>query len=361
MTKPIKRGASSTARTLGRGPKNGGSTPPPPTKGYFILTGKHLVSEIKPVSIAKIYPKLFWPRDIRPLKMKKVKPPMIEKWWTTIYYGARGSGKSLHQASMCYRTLRYLEYLYWKNPNLKPAIVYSVQRFSPEIERQYLGKYLYYWREGKELQYCPRKVCWKGKQKHRLHGCYLIVDDMGTILPADNWTLTPIWMRKMFAQARHFGIRILANMQDPESVDINFRRYVDMAFKFRKIMGSPDPDETKHPIKRVWGLYASREIKAELLWRFGDMGEADILTFKAKQKEKEAMTGTMFYANMFKARMHVITKFKCSIYDTTQDVPEYKPTGYSHSELGCVDPKHDHINKKAPNYCGFKKTTHEII
>lgn len=295
-------------------------------------------------------------------KIKKYKKPETERWWTIIYYGARGSGKSLHQAKLADSVLKYLDWLYLNKPKLKQAIVFSVQKFNQEIEDKYLGHRLFYWKDAGDLRYCPRINCWKGENKHRLHGAYIFFDDMATILPADNWAQTPIWFRKTFAQARHFGIRIVANMQDPFSVDVNFRRYTDMAFRFRKIIGSKDPDETKPPVKFIWGIYHRRKIKASLLWAMGDMNDDEIIAFRQKQKQMSKISGNIsLYKDIWKGSTHLITRKACELYDTTQDVPEYKPKGYSHSELGCIDPKHNHEDKKADNYCGFKKVSHEII
>lgn len=323
---------------------------------------------------------------------KKIKKPETEKWWTILYYGPRGSGKTLHQAKVCLNILEYLTALYKKHTRLKRAIVYSIQLFSEDINKKYAAYsyphtkqeqhpdggtisvtdwdrpeirnpdgILYYWDDAKKLRYCPRLKCWKGKKKHRLHGAYVIFDDIATILPADNWNKTPIWMRKMFAQARHFGIRILANLQDPESVDINFRRYTDMAFRFRKIIGTRDPDETKPEVKHIWGVYHRRKIKAEWLWKFGDLPDDEIKAFKEKIHRQNKMNGTALYKDIWRGSLHWISRRVCSIYDTTQDVPEYSPSGYTHTELGCIDPRHNHDDKKAENYCGFKKVSHEIV
>jgi hypothetical protein len=254
-----------------------------------------------------------------------------------------------------------LDNLYERRPQLKPAIVFSVQKFSEQIEKKYLGRLLYYWTDAKDLRYCPRKNCWRGKQKHRLHGCYLIFDDVATILPADNWNRTPIWLRKTFAQARHFGVRILANLQDPFSVDINFRRYTDMAFRFQKLFGTKDPDETKAPIKHIFGIFIRRKIKAEWLWKFGDMSNEEISVMRARQEQEKKITGTNIFRYIWKSSFHWFFRKDCEIYDTTQDVPEYNPTGYEHHELRCIDPEHNHDDPNAPNYCGFKKITHEIV
>lgn len=301
--------------------------------------------------------KIFKKKD-RP---RKIKVPETEKWWTTLYYGPRGSGKSYHQAKVAQQILKYWDWLYWKFPDLKPAIMMSVQKFSPDLEKEYLRKRLFYWTDARDLRYCPRPDCWRGKTRHRLHGAYILFDDMATILPADHWQNTPVWFRKMFSQARHFGIRILANCQDPFSVDINFRRYVDMAFKFRKGMATRDPDETRPKLKFVFGIYHRRKIRAEWLWKLGDMSEDEIEMFKLKQKQMSEITGSHFFKDVWRASVHFITRRGTEIYDTTQDVPEYRPKGYAHHELRCIDPTHNHNDPKAPNYCGYKKVFHEVV
>lgn len=285
-----------------------------------------------------------------------MKKPEIEKWWTTIYYGHRGSGKTLHQAKEVLKTLEYMDELYKKHPKLNQSIVYSIQTFNKAIETKYLGTRLFYWEDVDDLRYCPRPKCWKGKVKHRLHGCYLIFDDIATIIPADNWNMTPMWLRKTFSQGRHFGVRILANLQDPFSCDVNFRRYVDTAFRFRKVFGSPDPDETKPPIKRIWGVYIRRRVPAELLWKQGDLTDQEAQEWREKQ-----IAGGSLIGDIWRAKPHWIGKKICSIYDTTQDVKEYTPRGFKHTELHCIDPKHNHKDKKADNFCGYKKVYHELV
>lgn len=279
--------------------------------------------------------------------------PETEKYWTILYYGVRGSGKTLHQARTVLKVFRYLDVLYARRPLLHSAIVYSVQKFSPAVERRYLGSRLFYWSDASDLQFCPRSVCWRGEGKHRLHGAYLIFDDMATILPADSWQSHPIWMRKMFAQARHFGIRVLANCQDPFSVDINFRRYVDVAFRFRKLFGSKDPDETKPGVRWIYGMYQRRRISADLLWNQGDKSEDEIQLQKLMHDRINEVNETNLFYDTWRASLHFITRSVCGAYDTTQDVPEYKPKGFKHEEYRCIDPAH-------PD-CGYHKALHELI
>lgn len=134
-----------------------------------------------------------------------------------------------------------------------------------------------------------------------------------------------------------------------------------MAFRFRKLLGTKDPDETKKEIKFVGGIYLRRKIRAEWLWKFGDMTDEEISVMRARQEQEQRISGTSAFKDIWKGSFHYFLKKHTNIYDTTQDVPEYNPTGYEHSELRCIDPKHNHDDPKAPNYCGFKKVTHELV
>lgn len=287
-----------------------------------------------------------------------------EKWWTTLYFGSRGSGKSQHQAKEVIKIFNWLEYIYKKYPSISPkhAIVYSIQRFSLEIEKKYLGKLLYYWNDAKDIQYCPRINCWKGIHQHRLHGCYLIFDDIAAMFPCKPKFNMPTWLIKTFSQVRKFGVRILANAQDPFSIDIDFRRYVDMAFKFRKIISTRDPDETKPPLTLIFGIYQRRRIKAELLWEYGDMSEVEIKLLHQKEEAK-AKTAKLpnLYSGMWRGSLHLITRKNTNIYDTQQEIPEYVPKGYLHIVRKCIDPNHNHTNPDAENFCDFEKVIHELV
>jgi len=278
--------------------------------------------------------------------------PEIERRWTTLYYGHRGSGKTQHQAAVLKRELRYLRWLHKTYPYIKQPIVYSIQRFNEKITKEFKD-FLYYWDDATELRYCPRKKCWRGKQRHPLHGAVIVFDDIGTILPPDEWRTTPMWLRKIFKQGRHFGIRVLANVQDPFDCDINFRRTCDIAYRFRKILSNRDPDETRPKIKRIFGLYLRRRVKAETLWKLGDKTDEEIQIMRLKDKENEKIYGVSIFRDAFAASYHLITKNKCELYDTLQNVQEYKPRGFQHTETKCNDPTHPH--------CKFKKTTHSYI
>ena len=306
-----------------------------------------------------------------------IKKPETDRKWTTIYYGARGSGKTLHQSKETYTILKYLVKLYSARPELNKAIIFTNSKLCERLEKEY-ESYIYYWDTPDDFRYCPRKECWKGKKKHRLHGAYLIFDDLANILPAGNWAHTPMWLKKVFLQGRHFGIRCLANVQDPFAVDINFRRCVDVAYKFTKLFGNPDPDETKPKVKWIFGIYRRRRIDAETLYRYGDLPEATIrMMINAREEQNEQLKEmgkemSIVYDDSWRGSYHLFNKtgkfffglFNISstdIYDTLQDIQEYEPQGFIHKEFKCIDPKCNHTDPKAINYCNHKKVIHELI
>lgn len=338
----------------------------------ILAAGKKKKVKLDPVKDKRFL--LFWKRkDKLPVKIiPKVKKPNIikriwrniviwwyrpeaENWWTIGYYGERGSGKTLEQGRQVLKILRWLKYLYWARPDLKRAIIWSNQLFSKEMYEKNKG-FLYRWEFADELQWCPRENCWRGKKQHPLHGAYLMFDDISKIFPPDNWRLTPMWLRDYFIQGRKYEVHTLFNLQDPQNVDLNVRRYLSMAKKFHLIFGNRSPDETKPEIKRIFGMYRMRRIRAEDLWTYGDMSEQQIRIMLLEQKEnEEAMKAAGKRLAIVKSDSWIATyrfygRHLTSIYDTKYIVNEYKPKGFSHSELHCLDPNCDH-----------KKVIHEIV
>ena len=289
--------------------------------------------------------------------------PFYEKHLTTLFYGPRSQGKSLHQAKTVLEILKRLDALYRFYPNLPQAIVVSNQKFNKQIEAQYEGKRLFYWESIQQLKFCPRPDCWKTEYEppkkkggapkaigHRLHDGYVIIDDAATIIPADGWQDLPRWFRKLWAQAGHNGIHCIANIQDPVGCDIYFRRYVDLCFKFQKVMGNRRPEAAKPPVNTIWGIYTSREIPAEELWIHGDKSEQEIQQERFEREEYESAAreaGKKVFrsaVNTWKRRFHLIRRKDTEIYDTLQNVPEYMPNSLEHIELKCVDPNCQHVN-----------------
>lgn len=350
--------------------------------------------------IKKIWDTLKKPPRKEPLYSLFIRKPESAKTWTTLYYGERGSGKTLHQSKEMMNILRYLRKLYTKRPDLHRAIVFTNQKVSKEVQEEFKD-YLYFWNDVDDFRYCPRKNCWRGKKKHPLHGCYLIFDDVSIILDPRNWMLVPDWLKKYFFLGRHFGIHMLASLVNPNAVDVSFRRCVDTAFQFTKILGTPDPDETQPAIKRIWGMYRRRKVDAKTLWRQGDLPEQTIrlmllqreqMNQELKEQGKEL---DIVEDESWRGSYHLFNKTgklwwwgrmfppiaSTQIYDTLQNVKEFEPRGFICSELRCIDPNHIHPwdlknedgspreatleeikeLKKRPNFCDYTRKRYEVV
>jgi len=309
----------------------------------------------------------------------RIRRPIIEDYWGILYYGARGTCKSIHQALHVHGLLHWLNKYYKRRPELHRAIVISNQKFSEEWEKLWLGRDLFYWEKLDDLKYCPRPDCWLGPDKHAIHGAYVVFDDISTILPADSWASTPIWFRKMLAQARHNGVHTLANCQDPFAIDINYRRYVDVAYKFSTVFTNRDPDETKSPIRFVFGIYHTRRIDADMLYKYGDLPEQMIrirLIEEDERNEELERIGKAYaivYDDNWAGKFHYFTRRNTQIYDTTQNVKAKEVLGYRCKEVRCIDPAHVHPwdregdymgldeLKKLPNFCKYVKKVYEEV
>ncbi len=296
--------------------------------------------------------KSVWKQRLFDLRLYFMKPE-IEKFWTVIYYGRRGSGKTLHQAKMIRWTLSYLKKLYKHYPKIDRAIIVTDLKLSYDF-RQENKAFLYFFDEIEQLEHCPRKNCWKGKEPHRLHHCYLIFDDISRRLPKDSWELTPSWLKDYFIQGRKLGIHCLASMVNADNVDISFRRCTDIAYKFRRIIGNKDPDESKNPVRFIFGVYMRRFIDAEDLWNRGNLSEREIQVMMANQElenEKLKRLGkgwAVVLSDNWLGRTYFYTKSLVKIFDTHNIVKSYKPTKMSHHEITC-------------GVCGKIKIIHDIF
>lgn len=308
---------------------------------------------------------------------RKIKKPECLKYWGVLYFGERGFGKTLEQADQMMKVFKYWVYLWNNYPSVKHGIILTNQLLSEQGKKEAqnillkakipiaLEQVYYHFDDGGEMQFCPRKNCWRGKKKHMLHGALIVLDDISTYLPADGWQGTPLWLRKQWTQAQHLGLHFLFNCQVPFAYDVNARRATAICYRFDKLIGSDRPDETAKEIKTIWGVYVKRQIKAKFLWQFGDMEPEQIADFKEAQKMKEKMTGKASpFSKMWASSVHWISNKKSNRYDTLQDVKEYEPKGYiGVKQFDCIDPTHNHTDKKniLIPYSAFKKAEHELV
>jgi len=249
---------------------------------------------------------------------------MAASAWVQLVWARPGNGKSLDSAKTVLRLFRTYRYLGKRYPKLPQRALMSNLKLSSAIEKQHLGKDLFYWENPRQLQYCSRKPCFKSKVKHSLHDVDLVIDEISNYCPADGWRDLPRWLRKLFAQHRHRGIRIYANTQDYAMVDINFRRMVARAYRVTKIFGSRDISATLPPVRFVWGLILKR-------------------AFDPVHLEHEGVNSPKLESQGY-PQIIWLTKKLIQVYDTTQDLPEWSPNSLEHIERKCLDPNCNKIH-----------------
>jgi len=237
-----------------------------------------------------------------------------------LYYGKKGSGKSLFQAYIAKKLFREYEKTEKRYPSLPKRAYWSSQKFSKEIEAKELGKHLFYWENPRQL--------------YGLRNIDIGWDEIGKDLPAGSWGDTPKKLKQVFSHLRKRGNRLFANTQIYEDIDISFRRQIDRAFKIEKIIGSKDISATLPPPRFVWGIIRIREFDPQILENMHDETERE-LTYKG------------FPRYIF------ITKKLVAIYDTQMELPPYLPDSLEHIEYLCLNkncvkstPGHGHIEHK---------------
>jgi len=275
---------------------------------------------------------------------------MVLKRWFVIIFAPPGNGKSLEQARLSYKLLKE----YYKNekryPELKPRYLYTNQILNPEvplIAQALKDNKLRYWNSADQLRYCTTPDCWLGKDTHILHDCDLFCDEGATLFPATgkgNDDDMPMWLKKLIAQHRHNSVRIVLLTQDFMGVNISARRCCWEAWMMEKLIGSRDPSPSLPPIRRVWGIYSQRRIDP-------DMVRKDVVELRLTIKTDKGRKEDLEKLKLIRApRWHLITKFKCSLFDTTQNVKEFE-----------VRRELEHIEVKCGHkMCGYVHKTHRL-
>ena len=189
-----------------------------------------------------------------------------------------------------------------------------------------------------------------------MHDVDIMIDEGSTLFPADQFMNTPMWLRKMWAQHRHNGIRIVMLTQDFKAIDINCRRMLWKAYYMKKVIGSRDISPTLPALKRctienffnprvstVWGVYTKQEIDPSLM-------EHDPMTFLAMHMDDEKREQYQELKLVGRKNMHLITWRKINLYNTQQDVKEFETkTFYRHITAKCDNPA-----------CEYEHTSHKL-
>lgn len=275
---------------------------------------------------------------------------MVLKKWFVIVFAPPGNCKSLEQARLSYNLIKEYYKFEKKYPQLQKRFLYTNQYLNPKIEifaKALTDRKLLYWDSAEQLKYCPVVHCYKGELPHLLHDCDLFCDEGATLFPATGKGQDddmPMWLKKMLAQHRHNSVRVMLLTQDFMSVNIMARRVCWEAWLMEKVIGSRDPSPSLPPVRFIWGVYRQRKIDPELVKK--DVVELRLI-IKGDKKKKEELQKLKLIGL---PKLHLITKFKCFLFDTLQNVKEFRiKRDLEHIEVAC---------KHVP--CGYVHKTHKL-
>ena len=227
-----------------------------------------------------------------------------------LYYGPKGSGKSLFQIYIATQLFKEYYKIEKKYPQLPKRKYYSSQKFSKELEDKELGNHLEYWSNPRQL--------------YHLRNCDIGWDEIGKDLPAGSWADTPKDLKQVFSHLRKRGNRIFANTQIYDDIDISFRRQIDKAYQVTKLFGSGDISASLPAPRFIWGLI-----------KIAEFDPLDMESLNPKFR---------FSISAFPEFIW-LTKKLVSMYDTTMELPPYLPDKLDHRELHCIDPDCDFVRE----------------
>lgn len=286
---------------------------------------------------------------------------MVLKKWFIIIFAPPGNGKSLEQARLTYKLIREYYKIEKKYPGLPKRFCFTNQELGEHVFYRFLKNrprdifkraledgHLRYWRQPEEIRYCPIPNCWKGDKVHALHDCDLFCDEGANLFPATMRNAVddmPGWAKTMLAQHRHRSIRLVLLTQDFMGINISARRNVWEAWAMEKKLGSRDPSPSLPPVKYVWGIYTRRKIDPDLARKEA----SDVrLLIKTETKKTSGQQKSEKIKLVGSPRIHWISRFKCSLFDTLQDVPdliikrelEHIEVPCSHADCGYIHKTH---------------------
>jgi len=259
---------------------------------------------------------------------------LVLKKWFVIVFAPPGNCKSLEQALLSYKLLKEYGRLEKRYPQLPRRFLWTNQILNSNprfrlswnqkrkgflIKQALADGHLKYWSDPEEIQWCPRENCWKGTARHFLHDCDLFADEGATLFPATYKGAKddlPDWGRAMLTQHRHRGVRILLLTVDFMAINITARRCAWVAWAMEKKIGSRDPSPSLPPVRKIWGFYVRRKIDPDLARR--DAVDLRLLIKVESGKDPEQQDDRMILVGM--PRLRWISRFKCSLYDTLQDI-----------------------------------------
>jgi len=222
-----------------------------------------------------------------------------------LFYGKKGNGKSMVMAYIASYLARDYRLIQKKFPHLPRRTLYANTPFSKSLEDKFQGQ-LKYWENPRQL--------------YSVRNADILWDEIGKDLPADDWKNVPKKLRAVFSHLRKRGNRLFANTQVYDDIAISFRRQVDRTFWLKKVMGSPDISATLPPVKTPWGLVM--------------VLEQDISKLNANTTDSMTKTTT----SLVLPRLCLIERALIESYDTTAEIPPYRPTELEHLTFKCLEP-----------------------
>lgn len=240
-----------------------------------------------------------------------------------------GEGKSVDTARTILRLFREYRATERRYPDLPRREVWVNLKLSKYIEDAELKRdpatgevvnengHLCYWDNPKQLR--------------TLRDVDIIIDEVQNYIPADGWANLPRWLRKLFAQHRHRGMRIFANTQDYKAVDVNFRRMIGRAFMVSKLFSSRDISATLPPVRYIYGIIIKREFAPAQVEQLG-----------VNDPSLNPVPSSWWHSF---PQWFWLGRILVDTYDTQQDIPEYMPNSLEHIKRTCPD-------------CGFEKVEH---
>jgi len=279
----------------------------------------------------------------------------------TLYlrYGDKGSGKSLLGAVTQVDFLREYDFMKERFSVLPQRVLFTSEKLNDEIEKEFLGRTLFYWSDPKQLKYCPRPDCWKKnldirtygldyehqnnpEKKHPCHDMDIYWSEIGRHLGADRSKDTPYWLKDLFAFCRKDGNRILMDTQVYEDISIAVRRQLGHASFCVKDYGSRDISATE-PAPVEWTLKNFFDLKKHVVW--GHISEYEFDP-KYLEWERDPEARMKLQEENKKVSGLFIRKKYIDIYDTKHRIPPYK-AGLEHVEYWCENENCEMHGKRA--------------
>jgi len=221
-----------------------------------------------------------------------------------IYTGLESSGKSLMLAKkiqdLVYRNRK------WKKKYGFVRQIYSNLVFSDEFYKLN-SEFIVYWYDYRELL--------------GLNGVDIVWDEISSDFSSLKKEPLPRRVNRWLRQGAKQGVHIYSTAQEFHDLHLDVRRRMFKAHYVSKPFGSRRGGQNLPPVKKIWGLCLTRELK--------------IRPYNELQPEYHGVLPGFFF----------IRKKDCLIFNTSQVIRESGEFPLEHVERFCSDPKCSYYKK----------------